>query len=103
MDELTREFLLESYENLDHLDQEFVKLETEPANLELLKSIFRTIHTIKGTCCQGRGRGAGGTKHLARSHRFAESGEKPGANVHAPARARGALQVGRKARCRAEA
>ncbi len=50
MDELTREFLLESYENLDRLDQEFVKLETEPANLELLKSIFRTIHTIKGTC-----------------------------------------------------
>ena len=50
MDELTREFLLESYENLDRLDQEFVKLETEPGNLELLKSIFRTIHTIKGTC-----------------------------------------------------
>jgi len=50
MDELTREFLLESYENLDRLDQEFVKLEAEPGNLELLKSIFRTIHTIKGTC-----------------------------------------------------
>jgi two-component system chemotaxis sensor kinase CheA len=50
MDDLTREFLLESYENLDRLDQEFVKLETEPENLELLKSIFRTIHTIKGTC-----------------------------------------------------
>jgi len=50
MDDLTREFLLESYENLDRLDQEFVKLESEPGNLELLKSIFRTIHTIKGTC-----------------------------------------------------
>jgi len=50
MDDLTREFLLESYENLDRLDQDFVKLETEPGNLELLKSIFRTIHTIKGTC-----------------------------------------------------
>jgi len=50
MDDLTREFLLESYENLDRLDQEFVKLETDPGNLELLKSIFRTIHTIKGTC-----------------------------------------------------
>jgi two-component system, chemotaxis family, sensor kinase CheA len=47
MDELTREFLLESYENLDRLDQDFVKLETEPGDLELLKSIFRTI---KGTC-----------------------------------------------------
>jgi chemotaxis protein histidine kinase CheA len=50
MDDLTREFLLESYENLDRLDQDFVRLETEPGNLELLKSIFRTIHTIKGTC-----------------------------------------------------
>jgi two-component system, chemotaxis family, sensor kinase CheA len=50
MDDLVREFLLESYENLDRLDQDFVKLETEPGNLELLKSIFRTIHTIKGTC-----------------------------------------------------
>jgi two-component system, chemotaxis family, sensor kinase CheA len=46
----TREFLLESYESLDRLDQEFVKLESDPGNLELLKSIFRTIHTIKGTC-----------------------------------------------------
>jgi two-component system, chemotaxis family, sensor kinase CheA len=50
MDDLTREFLLESYENLDRLDQDFVKLEAEASNLELLKSIFRTIHTIKGTC-----------------------------------------------------
>lgn len=50
MDELIKDFLQESTENLDRLDQEFVKLENEPQNLELLKSIFRTIHTIKGTC-----------------------------------------------------
>jgi two-component system, chemotaxis family, sensor kinase CheA len=50
MDELIKDFLQESGENLDRLDQEFVKLEKEPSNLELLKSIFRTIHTIKGTC-----------------------------------------------------
>ena len=50
MDELISEFLQESRENLDHLDQDFVKLESEPENRELLKSIFRTIHTIKGTC-----------------------------------------------------
>ncbi|MGB7731232.1 MAG: chemotaxis protein CheA [Candidatus Acidiferrum sp.] len=50
MDELTKEFLQESTENLDRLDQDFVKLENEPENPELLKSIFRTIHTIKGTC-----------------------------------------------------
>jgi two-component system, chemotaxis family, sensor kinase CheA len=50
MDELIKEFLQESSENLDRLDQDFVQLESDPANLELLKSIFRTIHTIKGTC-----------------------------------------------------
>ena len=50
MDELVKDFLLESTENLDRLDQDFVKLESDPENRELLKSIFRTIHTIKGTC-----------------------------------------------------
>lgn len=50
MDELIKDFLQESTENLDRLDQDFVKLESEPDNPELLKSIFRTIHTIKGTC-----------------------------------------------------
>ena len=50
MDELIKDFLQESGENLDHLDREFVNLEKEPSNLELLKGIFRTIHTIKGTC-----------------------------------------------------
>ena len=49
-DDLTKEFLQESSENLDRLDQDFVKLESDPGNPELVKSIFRTIHTIKGTC-----------------------------------------------------
>ena len=51
-DEIVREFLAESKENLDRLDQDFVRLESEPENRELLKSIFRTIHTIKGTSTQ---------------------------------------------------
>ncbi len=50
MDELIKEFVQESTENLDRLDQDFVKLESDPNNLELLKSIFRAIHTVKGTC-----------------------------------------------------
>jgi two-component system chemotaxis sensor kinase CheA len=50
MDELIKDFLQESGENLDRLDPDFVKLEKEPGNPDLLKSIFRTIHTIKGTC-----------------------------------------------------
>jgi two-component system chemotaxis sensor kinase CheA len=32
------------------LDQELVKLESEPPSKELLGSVFRTVHTIKGSC-----------------------------------------------------
>lgn len=48
-DEIIQEFLVESYENLDQLDRDLVELEQEPGSRELLSSIFRTIHTIKGT------------------------------------------------------
>jgi two-component system, chemotaxis family, sensor kinase CheA len=48
-DAITKEFLIESHENLDRLDQDLVVLEKEPGNHETLASIFRTIHTIKGT------------------------------------------------------
>lgn len=50
MDEIVKDFLIESNENLDRLDQELVKLESEPSSQKLLASIFRTIHTIKGSC-----------------------------------------------------
>ena len=49
VDEIVREFLIESYENLDQLDQDLIALESNPGSRELLSSIFRTIHTIKGT------------------------------------------------------
>ncbi|XBH22155.1 chemotaxis protein CheA [Jonesiaceae bacterium BS-20] len=49
MDEIVREFLIESYENLDQLDQDLVALESNPGSRDLISSIFRTIHTIKGT------------------------------------------------------
>ncbi len=48
--EILHEFLIESYENLGRLDQEFVALERTPNDHGLLSSIFRTFHTIKGTC-----------------------------------------------------
>jgi len=47
--EIVKEFLVETYENLDRLDQELITLEKDPGNRETLASIFRTIHTIKGT------------------------------------------------------
>ena len=50
VDEVIAEFLVESHENLDQLDRDLVALEREPGNRDLVASIFRTIHTIKGTC-----------------------------------------------------
>jgi two-component system, chemotaxis family, sensor kinase CheA len=47
--EIVKEFLVESYENLDRLDQDLIALERDPGNRETLASVFRTIHTIKGT------------------------------------------------------
>jgi two-component system chemotaxis sensor kinase CheA len=48
--DVIREFLVESHENLSRLDQELVVLEKQPEDAALLASVFRTIHTIKGTC-----------------------------------------------------
>ncbi len=48
--DVIREFLVESDENLSRLDQELVELEKHPKDAALLASVFRTIHTIKGTC-----------------------------------------------------
>lgn len=48
--DIIKEFLIESSENLLRLDREMVELEQRPKDSALLASIFRTIHTIKGTC-----------------------------------------------------
>ncbi len=47
--EIVKEFLAESYENLDRFDRNLVELEKHPADSKILADIFRTIHTIKGT------------------------------------------------------
>ena len=48
--DIVQDFLAESYENLDRLDRELVGLEKHPHDRDTLASVFRTIHTIKGTC-----------------------------------------------------
>jgi len=48
--DIVQDFLVESYENLDRLDRELVGLEKNPHDGDALASVFRTIHTIKGTC-----------------------------------------------------
>ena len=46
--EFISEFLVESGENLDQLDQDLLALEADPADPQRLASVFRTVHTIKG-------------------------------------------------------
>ena len=48
-DEVINEFLVESYESLDQLDDDLLALEHAPDDRDRLASIFRTVHTIKGT------------------------------------------------------
>jgi len=49
MDDLTREFLIESQEGLDRMERCLTDLEERPQDKELLGEIFRSVHTIKGT------------------------------------------------------
>jgi two-component system chemotaxis sensor kinase CheA len=49
MDELTREFLIESQEGLDRMERCLTDLEERPQDADLLAEIFRAVHTIKGT------------------------------------------------------
>jgi two-component system, chemotaxis family, sensor kinase CheA len=66
MDDLLRDFLTETNENLGMLDTELVKLEQNPNDPGLVSSIFRMMHTIKGTC---------GFLGLPRLERVAHAGE----------------------------
>ncbi len=50
MDDLIKDFLVETAEALAGLDGELMRLEAEPGNLAIISSLFRILHTIKGTC-----------------------------------------------------
>jgi two-component system chemotaxis sensor kinase CheA len=50
IDDTLRTFIAESREGLELLEGELVELEREPDNAARLGAIFRTVHTIKGTC-----------------------------------------------------
>ncbi len=49
MNEVIREFLLETHENLAQLDSDLITLEDDPTERETLARVFRTLHSIKGT------------------------------------------------------
>lgn len=48
MQEIIDDFLMEADEITSSLDQNFVKLESNSTNPEILNEIFRAVHTIKG-------------------------------------------------------
>ena len=49
LDELTREFLIESQEGMDRMERCLTELEERPEDAGLIGDIFRSVHTIKGT------------------------------------------------------
>ncbi len=49
MKEIVQDFLVESQEVLDGLDQRFVALEKTPDDADLLNEIFRAAHSMKGS------------------------------------------------------
>ncbi len=50
MDDLIVEFLTETNEGLQELDNDLITLEQNPNDKNLISKIFRLMHTIKGTC-----------------------------------------------------
>ncbi len=50
MDDLLADFLTETNEGLQSLDGALLSLERNPRDAAVLGEVFRTIHTIKGTC-----------------------------------------------------
>jgi two-component system chemotaxis sensor kinase CheA len=49
VEDLTKEFIAESHEGLERMDNCLTELEKRPDDGELVAEIFRTVHTIKGT------------------------------------------------------
>lgn len=45
---LLQEYLNESREHLDNIEQKILSLESQPGNMELINELFRAFHSIKG-------------------------------------------------------
>ena len=48
LSDAVREFLIECYDNLEQMDRDLLALEQDPSSTQLIRGIFRTMHTIKG-------------------------------------------------------
>ena len=50
MDELLRDFIVETNQHLEEAATQLVLFERDPTDASLIAKIFRLVHTIKGTC-----------------------------------------------------
>ena len=50
MDDLLDDFIAETRETLESLTNQLVEWERDPDNRDLLDSVFRFVHTVKGSC-----------------------------------------------------
>jgi two-component system chemotaxis sensor kinase CheA len=66
MDELLKDFLTESAEQLQAIGAQLVRFEQDPSDVRIIANIFRLVHAIKGTC---------GFLNLPRLERIAHSAE----------------------------
>jgi two-component system, chemotaxis family, sensor kinase CheA len=82
MDDLLKDFVVETSEHLDIVDAELVRFERDPNNNATLALIFRLVHTIKGTCGF---LGLPRLEHLAHAGEDVISGFRDGKPVTAPA------------------
>lgn len=47
--QIIKEFLIEPFENLSNISDQLTQYEKERENKELLNSIYRKVHTLKGS------------------------------------------------------
>ncbi len=50
MDDILKDFLAETADQLDSVGAQLVQFEQDPGDARIIASIFRLVHTIKGTC-----------------------------------------------------
>jgi two-component system chemotaxis sensor kinase CheA len=50
MDDILKDFLAETSDQLDSVGAQLVQFEQDPGDARIIASIFRLVHTIKGTC-----------------------------------------------------
>ncbi len=47
-EDILKDFLVEAKEGISKMEEEFIELEKDRGNLEIIKSLFRTMHSLKG-------------------------------------------------------